>query len=79
MIYPAAIDDFMIVNSSTVIPPGVSEACIQFVAIDDELIEDEEHFSVVVEVGNPNDIVYGNTTVTILDNDGILKCMALAA
>ena len=51
----------------------MSEACIQINAIDDELIEDEEHFSVVAEVGNPSDIVYGNTSVTILDNDGILS------
>ena len=51
----------------------MSEACIQIHALDDELIEDEEHYSVVVEVGNPSDIVYGNTIVIILDNDGILS------
>lgn len=51
----------------------MSATCVQIFAIDDKLIEDEEHFSVVVEVGNPSDIVYGNTSVTILDNDGILS------
>ena len=38
-------------------------------AVDDEIIENDETFTLVVEATNPNDIVEGNTTVVISDND----------
>ena len=68
----AAVSDFTIVNVSTIIPPGVFEACLQLVAVDDETVEDHELFIVVVETINPSDMVNGTTSIIISDNDGIL-------
>ena len=48
------------------------EACLQLVSVNDEIIEDEETFSVVVVARNENDRVNGNATVIIFDNDGML-------
>ena len=66
----AAVSDFLVVNTSTIIPPGVFEACLQLVAIDDEIVEDSEVFTVVVEAMNPNDMVNGTASIIISDNDG---------
>lgn len=57
-------------NESTVIPPGISEACLLLLAIDDEIIEDNERFTVIVEAKNPSDMVNGTTMIIISDNDG---------
>ena len=55
---------------STVISPGISEACIQFLAIDDTVVENCELFILMAEISNPNDIVNGTVSIIILDNDG---------
>ena len=65
-----AIGDFTIANMMNVIPPGVSEACLQLQAVDDEIVEDDEYFTVTVETGNSNDMVNGTTLLIISDNDG---------
>ena len=38
---------------------------------DDQFIEDTENFTLIPSSLNPNDIVVGNTTVMISDNDGM--------
>ena len=51
------------------IPPGVSEECFQLAAIDDDIVESDEVFRLLIETLHPNDVVNGNTTVVIQDND----------
>ena len=53
------------------IPIGESEACLEVVAVDDEIVEDNEYFTVTVKTVNPNDIVNETTSVIIFDNDGM--------
>ena len=66
----SAENEITIVNMTTVIPPGVSEACILVLAVDDEIVESNELFYVTVDMGNPRDTVSGNATLTVADNDG---------
>ena len=54
------------------ISPSVSETCLKLVSVDDDLIEDDETFSVVAVAQNANDRVNGNVTVVIFDNDGMV-------
>ena len=63
--------DFSILNESNIILPGVSESCVELLAVDDEIIEGSELFTVIVNAENPSDMVNGTTTIIILDNDGI--------
>ena len=58
-------------NESTVvvISQGEDKSCFELLAIDDDIIEDDELFTIVVEAIHPND-KGTNTTVTISDNDG---------
>ena len=58
-------------NESTIIFPGVTEACLELLAVDDEIVEDTELFKVIVNTESPNDMVNGTTMIIILDNDGI--------
>ena len=58
---------------ATIIPPGLTRACLQLEAIDDEIVEDNELFMVIIEAVNPSDSVNGTTSLTIYDNDG--KCI----
>ena len=62
--------DINITNELVIIPIGVSQVCFEVFAIDDAILESEESFTLVVEAMNPNDVVDGNTTVVISDNDG---------
>ena len=55
------------------IPIGVCEACFQFEAIDDEVVENIEDVVLVVEPNNANDVVNGSTMIFIADNDGMNK------
>ena len=57
-------------NKSTLIPPGVSEACIQLLAVNDEIVEDDEAFILTIESELPQDRVNGSVSVIISDNDG---------
>ena len=56
-------------NTSTFIPPGVYGVCIALLAVEDEIVEGDEAFTIAVVV-DQSDEVNGNTTVIILDNDG---------
>lgn len=55
------------------IPSGLYEACFQVRAVDDDIIEDTELFTVMVETSNANDVVNGTTLMIISDNDGNIK------
>ena len=63
-------DDYNTSNVPAVIPVGVSQSCFQLVAIDDTRIESDEEFTLIIEAKNPNDVVSGNMTIIISDNDG---------
>ena len=69
MVY-AVNSDLNILNQSTIIPPGIYEACLELLAVDDEIVEDNELFKVMVNAENPSDMVNGTTMIIILDNDG---------
>ena len=64
--------DLTLANTSMTISPSVSETCLKLVSVDDDLIEDDETFSVVAVAQNANDRVNGNVTVVIFDNDGMV-------
>lgn len=49
----------------------MSEACLQLLAVDDGIVEDDEVFVITAESDNSNDIATGNVSVNILDNDGV--------
>ena len=55
---------------STVISPRESKACLLLLAVDDEIVEDNELFTVTVETENPRDTVNGNASIIVSDNDG---------
>ena len=62
--------DFTVVSEETIIPVGVLQACLQLVAVDDNIVEGDEVFIVMVEPFNPGDKINGTTSVIISDNDG---------
>lgn len=49
------------------------QICVMIVATDDQVVEGIESFSFIVTAGNPLDIISGNTTINITDNDGKIK------
>ena len=59
-------------NMSTLISPGASKACLLLLAVDDEIVEDNELFTVTVETENPRDTVNGNASIIVSDNDGMV-------
>ena len=63
-------NDFSVVSEETVIPAGALQACLQLVAVDDNIVEGTEVFTVMVEPFNPGDKINGSTSVIISDNDG---------
>ena len=67
---PVAISDLTASNVSIIIPPGSSEACLQLLAVDDDLVEGDDVFTITAEAANTRDSVNGNALITILDNDG---------
>ena len=67
---PVAISDLTAANVSSIIPPGSSEACLQLLAVDDDIVEGTDVFTVTAEAANTRDTVNGNASITISDNDG---------
>ena len=70
MFVHAAPSDLILMDLMAVIPPGASETCFQLQAVDDEIVEDNELFMVMVEAVNPNDVINRTALVMITDNDG---------
>lgn len=67
--------DFLIDSNATfVITPEVSQACLQFRAIDDLVAENPEEVTVTFEM---NGQIVGSTTAVIIDNDGMCVCGGL--
>lgn len=63
-------EDFVITNESFVLSPDSQMACLQFIAIDDSTVESTEYVTITVTAEGE---VVGNTTVAILDNDGMMS------
>ena len=57
-------------NVSVLAPPQV---CVMIDATDDQIVEGTESFNFIVTSSNPLDIISGNTTIDIIDNDGKTK------
>ena len=65
--------DFLIdSNTALVITPEVSQACLQFRAIDDLVAENPEEVTLTFEMSGR---IVGSTTAIIIDNDGICVCV----
>lgn len=60
--------DFLISNEAFVVTPEDLQACLQFIAIDDNIAEDDEELAVTIVAEGQ---IIGNTTVIIIDNDGM--------
>ena len=69
MLY-ADSSDFAIRNTTSIIPPGLTRSCLQLEAFNDEIVEDDELFTIMYEAVNPRDSVNGTTSLIICDNDG---------
>ena len=65
--------DFLIdSNTPLVITPEVSQACLQFRAIDDLIAENPEEVTLTFEMSGQ---IVGSTTAVITDNDGMCVCV----
>ena len=62
----------IIINETMIIIPAqyYSEVCITLEAVDDPIAEETESFNISAMAINSLDIVTGETTVYITDNDG---------
>jgi hypothetical protein len=66
--------DLIISEDLLFISLGDNRTCFEIEAIEDTTIEDTEVVNVTVIPMNPNDrVMDGITSVTILDNDGIIS------
>lgn len=64
-------NDLRIISESMVtISVQYPKACITIEAYDDEILEGTETFVITVNASNPLDVVIGNSSVIISDNDG---------
>ena len=70
LLLTADVGDVTIMNLSSTVPPGESEGCVQILAVDDEVVEENEVYTVFVQAENANDRVNGSVTIIITDNDG---------
>ena len=62
--------DLSVFNQTTFIPVGKFKACLQILATDDDIAENDEIFTITFKATNPKDKVTGSASVTISDNDG---------
>jgi hypothetical protein len=68
--------DLVLTNESTFIIPPLGpvlvplQICLIIVATDDQIVEGTESFHFTVRASNPFDMISGNTTIDITDNDG---------
>ena len=65
-----AVGDITAENLTIAFPHGISEVCLQLLAVDDEIVEDDEVFVITFKTNNVNDVVMGTVSVEIVDNDG---------
>ena len=64
--------EIRVIIESAVIPPGNFVTCFEIEAVDDDITEDNDTAIATVQPLNPNDLVLnGNTSITIIDNDGM--------
>ena len=63
-------EDLSVFSQTTFIPVGKFKACLQILATDDGIAENDEVFTITFNATNPKDRVTGNASVTISDNDG---------
>ena len=62
--------DFNTSDLPVEVPVGSIQACFQFEAIDDEIVENDEAVSLIVDTLNPYDTIASDSTIIISDNDG---------
>ena len=70
--------DARIINDTTQIVTLRSDmACVTTELVDDEIAESTEFFILDVTANNTLDVVNGTTSIEVVDNDGMIKCMTL--
>ena len=68
--------DLVLVNESAIIIPPTDpmqsppRICVTLIATDDQIVEGTESFYFIVRASNPLDMIMGNTTIDIVDDDG---------
>ena len=69
MLFPVVQgEDFVIVRGPFFLDPEDEQACLEFMAIDDNTVEDKEAITVSIMVEGE---AVGNVTLVIIDNDGM--------
>ena len=71
---PTANNDYSPVNEDVVINPGEQSECIEIPIVNDDILESDETFSILLtsnQIGVNVDV--SETTVTIMDNDSKLQ------
>ena len=63
--------DAVILSTNAEILVGNSSVCVFVVAYDDSIAEYDESVLIIVRPDNPLDVVNQNTTLLIIDNDGL--------
>ena len=67
----ADTNDTVLLSANADIPEGNSSVCVDVLAYDDEIAEYDESVLIIVSPVNPLDVVNQNTTLLIMDNDGL--------
>ena len=63
--------DTVILPTNIDIPVGNPSVCVLFLVRGDEIAENDERVQIIVSPVNPLDVVNQNTTLLIMDNDGL--------
>ena len=69
----ASVDDYSPTKLTTTITPGSTNTTVMFVITDDDMLESEEIFEILLIVPKDMAILLGNITtltLTVIDNDG---------
>ena len=70
MLY-ADTNDTALLSTNVDIPAGNLSVCIDVMAYDDEIAENDERVQIIVSPVNPLDVINQNTSFFIMDNDGL--------
>ena len=65
------IDFNLMISTNIEIPVGNSNTCIPIATSNDAIPEYDESLLIIVRPDNPLDVVNQNTTLLIIDNDGL--------
>ncbi len=70
-------NETILLSNNAEIPVGNSSVCIYVVAYDDDIAEHDESVLIIVRPVNALDTVNQNTTLLIIDDDGLYNNIAI--